>query len=276
MISSKKFKEDKISKNDIIEYINNESSFAFERKVMSMVIQKGFNVDYSGTYIDPITSKPREFDIRASMIYDYPRCGLSIECKNIKESYPVVISTLPRLPRESWHSVYYINTHEHGSPTISIQVHGNNKRQSFYTPGEPVGKQIVQIGKNTDGNFSSSSSELYSKWEQAFSSLHELGLNIFLKQKKSIGILIPIVVVPDNTLWTANFDMLGTRISDPTQVERCSFYMKRSIDIHEFQKYDVSHLEFFTFSGLYKFLDCMRNEARLKNFILFSQEPLVG
>ncbi|MEX2411838.1 MAG: hypothetical protein WD607_10820 [Candidatus Paceibacterota bacterium] len=94
-----------IEKSDIEEYAKNVSDFSFEMQVFNLVKNLGFYCEHDGTYEDPITSKPREFDIRAEYEDHRVKFFLAIEAKNLKENFPLVISCVPRQKDESYHEV---------------------------------------------------------------------------------------------------------------------------------------------------------------------------
>ena len=88
-VSMAKLKTSPIQKDDFIKFLNSHSDFSFELSVLKMMRQNGIECEHGGLYEDPVTGKSREFDIRAvHTIADY-RVRLAIECKNIRENFPV-------------------------------------------------------------------------------------------------------------------------------------------------------------------------------------------
>jgi len=53
-----------ISSEEIMEWLDNQSDFSLEMKTVSHLISKDFKVEHGGTYSDPISNRPRQFDIR--------------------------------------------------------------------------------------------------------------------------------------------------------------------------------------------------------------------
>jgi hypothetical protein len=51
---------------DLKEYLASADDFAFEREIYSVAKGLGFQVQHAGLYTDPVTGKPRQFDVRAS------------------------------------------------------------------------------------------------------------------------------------------------------------------------------------------------------------------
>ena len=62
---SKPLSPDPITESDVKRYLNNYSDFSFELQVLKKFVDLGFKCSHSGTYEDPVTSKSRQYDIRA-------------------------------------------------------------------------------------------------------------------------------------------------------------------------------------------------------------------
>jgi hypothetical protein len=56
-----------ITAQDLTEFMNTDSDFAFEMNVLRWLEDNGFECRHSGTYGDPVTGKLRQFDIRAEI-----------------------------------------------------------------------------------------------------------------------------------------------------------------------------------------------------------------
>jgi len=78
-----KLKEAPIIDTDLIDYLSTESDFAFELHVLNTLIAHGFTCEHGGSYDDPVTKKPREFDIRATKTLGHFHIRLAVECKNV-------------------------------------------------------------------------------------------------------------------------------------------------------------------------------------------------
>lgn len=63
--SMAKLKNKEISESDVLEYVEEQSDFAFELRVHRQLLACGFECEHGGTYEDPITSKIRQFDQQA-------------------------------------------------------------------------------------------------------------------------------------------------------------------------------------------------------------------
>lgn len=265
-----KLRDDKITKEDLEEYTDKYSDFSFEMKVLNC-FPDTFRVNHGGTYEDPISGKFREFDIRAKYSFDTPHTHniyMAVEAKNIQENFPLLISCVPRLKEEAYHhliiSKYKVGQFselpEYGKISVirsSINV--------LYKLGEYVGKSLDQIGRKDhhDRELVGNDSDIYSKWSQAVNSSFELAETAFYEsydnQKRVfISFIIPIVVIPDNTLWIANYDNEGNRVGEIAQGEECQYYIGNKFELGDkllSKEIVLTHFHIMTFSRFIKFLD---------------------
>ena len=101
-----KLRSDAIVENDLLEFLNNYSDFSFEVEVLRLLVSCGFECEHGGSYKDPVTNKTREFDIRATIIYGTQFfLRLAVECKNLRENFPLLVSCIPRKPEEAFHEI---------------------------------------------------------------------------------------------------------------------------------------------------------------------------
>lgn len=261
-----------ITKKDLNEFLKDYSDFGFELHVLNALIRDGFACEHSGTYDDPVTQKPRQFDIRATRRFGKYFLRLAVECKNLNDSCPLLISCVPRAAEESFHEISYSvnpDTHAFEQPSTpytlaslprsrSVRL---RKAQSIYSVGAAVGKSCDQVGRAASGEISAGSSDVYEKWAQALSSAHDLTYLACSDGDErtlsfAMAFVIPIVVVPNDRLWMALFDSGGAVSSEPAQVDRCSYYVARSY-VHQSiaggEELTLSHLEFVTVRGLHAF-----------------------
>lgn len=281
-----KLKVDPIGQSDLIEHLNNTSDFAFEVQTLNELITRGFDCDYGGTYDDPVTRKPREFDIRLRkrMGKRFLRCA--IECKNLRANFPLLISCLPRKRTESFHQIIYSVNPETNAfytpdppyslaqiPTsISLGIDGEF---TFYSEGEPVGKSCEQVGRqNHDGEITATDSGIYDKWAQALSSAEDLidescctGQDI--TNSIAMSLVFAILVVPNERLWMAQFNEKGAILDTPKLVDRCPYFVGReyvhNAVMHQ-NEFKLSHLEIVTSKGLTDLLDLIvGNESRVSD-----------
>ena len=117
-IGMAKLKDCPISAEDLAEFARDDSNFAFEMQVLAQLLTSGFSCVHSGTYRDPVTSKMRQFDIRASMDRDRGTLSLAVECKNLRPNSPLLLSTVPRTDAEAFHDLYFLGLRQAiGCPT---------------------------------------------------------------------------------------------------------------------------------------------------------------
>ncbi len=91
-----------IDKSSLETYLRTESDFGFEIQVLKKLRELGANCTHGGTYEDPKTNRYREFDIRAHLNSERSNVRLAVECKNIKEFSPLLVSCLPRTRDQSF------------------------------------------------------------------------------------------------------------------------------------------------------------------------------
>jgi hypothetical protein len=104
-----------------------------------------------------------------------------------------------------------------------------------------------------------SDSDIYDRWAQALSSAYDL----FREAIRGVGgrgdrnemtLVIPIVVVPNGTLWAICYDENGEIKGKPTETDECQVYvghcyvwLNKAGDV---RRYTVSHFHLNTLSGL--------------------------
>ncbi|MDO8031924.1 hypothetical protein O3297_00720 [Janthinobacterium sp. SUN128] len=253
-----------ITKADLEKFIATQHDFALELYVYNLTRKLGFETAHAGSYTDQITGKTRQFDVRANR-----SCGrefhvhFAIECKSLQPSFPLLISQIPRLPAESYISILHSSYISFGPPRVasSPRIERLDGFKSLYPPNDYVGKASTQVGINGKA-FISNDSEIFEKWGQAISSASDLIANaIWLEHRKSI--IIPVLVVPDDTLWAANYAEDGSPDGGPTQVNEVKFFIG---DVKKFDNpvfsYPISHLHIVTKLGLSKLLERFINDGQ--------------
>ena len=264
-----KLKTERISATDLSEYLNSHSDFSFELSVLKMLREANVECEHGGHYQDPVTNKSREFDIRAIKTIDRLRVRMAIECKNIGENFPILISCIPRHEQDSYHQIALLSEPGEQSHLTSpvfqsraevINIRGNH---SLYKPGEPVGKSTVQVGRhdNKEGEISANDSGLYEKWGQCLSSADDLVGHTYYDGKDDempcLSTVIPFVVVPNGRLWIATYDNDGELISGPEPTNRCSCFIGRDYEMDKLAgaQMTLSHVEIVTFDGMRTFVE---------------------
>ncbi len=268
-----KLRSDQIMKSDLLEYLDSYSDFSFELAVLKMLRERNIECEHGGHYEDPVTNKSREFDIRATKTINNSQAGnlrvrMAIECKNIRENFPILISCIPRHEQESHHQIALVSEPKQDS---FIAIAGFQSRakilnirdsHSLYKNNEPVGKSTVQVGRAIDNTISSNDSELYEKWGQCLSSATDLVNHVYWDGHKNketyLSAVFPFVVVPNGRLWMVTYDEDGNRVCDPTPIDRVSCYINKSYRMGANTAgatMQLSHVEIVTFDGMTAFVD---------------------
>ena len=206
-----------ITAADLRDYLNSESDFGFEIRVIKQ-LQKVGDVVHGGTYMDAITGKPRQFDIRVTISNDRRVIRLAVECKNLKTTFPLLVSCLPRRDDEAFqHVAVSIDLSYHTFSDADqgemaclaneafVRTFSMASAYCMYETGEPVGKTLAQVSRDSNNLFNVNNAEIYSKWSQALSSADDLVATCpedgkSKECKYCFSAVIPVLVVPDGTL----------------------------------------------------------------------------
>jgi hypothetical protein len=280
-----KLKTDPITASDIEAYLKTESDFDFELSVLKLLGGHGFHNEHAGTYVDESTGKSRQFDIRSLIASEPFVIRLAVECKNLKEYYPLVVSRVPRMETESYHDVICAFSHERlgltsrewiSTSTFSRPIMRQAvtarvwREQSIYGSGEFVGKATDQVGRlaAAQSTWASDDREVYEKWSQAISSAADVTAHCaHLCDMGALpaycAFVLPVLVVPDGRLWAVDYDADGKMVRGPHQVQRCSYYISKwylAGDKMTGTGYMISHIEFVTVTGLASLADWLRQQ----------------
>ena len=281
-----RLKQDPIVKSDLIEYLNSHSDFSFELEVLKMLRTRDIDCEHGGHYEDPVTNKSREFDIRATKTIQGSRLRMAIECKNIRENFPILISCVPRHENESYHQIALVSEPKSdvfnpvllGQPRARIlSVRGE---YSLYKESEPIGKSTVQVGRASDATISANDSELYEKWGQCLSSVNDLVGRVYWDgrddKESYFSAVVPFVVVPNGRLWMVAYDDDGNRVCDPEPTDRVPCFINKDYQMgNKFASATMwlSHLEIVTLAGMEAFVDMyLRSETGMAK--IFPKEEL--
>jgi hypothetical protein len=283
-----KLKADQILQADLLEYLNSYSDFSFELAVLKMLRESGVECEHGGYYEDPVTNKAREFDIRATKTIQRSRVRMAIECKNIRENFPILISCIPRHEQESYHQIALISEPKTDS-LIALSLHQSRAKTlsirgqyTLYKPHEPVGKSTVQVGRALDNTISANDAELYEKWGQCLSSANDLVERVYWdgsedEEESYLSAVIPFVVVPNNRLWMVSYDEEGNRVCDPHPTNRCSCFIDKDYEMGTklaSARLWLSHIEIVTFDGMRSFVEAhLKTEEGIAN--IFPKEALI-
>ena len=215
-----KLREEAIKQADIEEYLQEQSDFAFEVRVLRKLSENQFECEHGGIYKDPITQKSRQFDIRALTTLTRPlrpdeskrRLHLSVECKNLRDHYQLLVHCLPRSKAESFHEVIEIDRNSNAKVT---------RLSTLYKMGEYVAKSTDQIGRRQhDDQFVSNDGDVFEKLSQAVNSAYDLiseayNLKVHHRECEYSTMIFPVLVVPDNTSLERNGRSIALTKYDP-------------------------------------------------------------
>jgi hypothetical protein len=258
-----------IASNDIKQIIATEDDFAYEMRVGRVLRgYLGSQTLQGGTYADPVSGKARQFDFR--WLYQSGEFGLSlaIECKNVNPDSPVVISGRKRNESEAFHEL--VESRKGGrfrtnsgdifldvsAARVIRRITGN---RSVYFPEAFVGKSLLQL-KKKEGKYSRTrDTEVYEKWSQALASAVDLvqaaGRNATLATNQHVfTFVLPVVVLPDDSLWKIEYDINGKIIQDPQPANEIEFFVGHKalppVELGDStDPYVFSHLHFVTPAG---------------------------
>jgi hypothetical protein len=267
-----------LSPAELREVLEKEDDFGHELRVGRVLrSHSSAAIQHGGTYTDPVTAKPRQFDYRFWFAKKNERLSLAVECKNISAIAPLIISGTTRSHNESFHDLVESRqgTFNEGGFTfsgLSSLTWRVKVANAFYPEGQFVGKSLLRIQADKKTSTRSGESEIYDKWAQALSSAVELAssataLAKHLSAERTLSAVLPVIVVPNEMLWRAVYDSNGAMRSDPERIEDCTFFVGREIEIGGekgtpfYQKFIFSHVHFFTVQGLQHFLVDISSDA---------------
>jgi len=253
-----------ISAPDLAEFVEQGSDFSFEMLVLRTLRRLGFDCSHGGTYQDPVTQKGRQFDIHAERLVGESHVALAVECKNIQEHAPLMLSTVPRTSAEAFHQLMYS---PHNSPFKRTRSESGDR--SFYLPGLPVAKRIDQVSRNQSGVLTSDDSATWEKLSQAVNSCHGLIERHAHPPSSLVTAIVPVLVVPPQRLWRVDYDANGQLTHQPHLVAQVELFLDRTWTVPGYpgtggMSYRLSHLEILTFDALKPWTErCWDDEAGL-------------
>jgi hypothetical protein len=218
---------------------------------------------HGGTYTDSIMGKLRQFDYRCRLICANPpfqnKCViLAIECKNLHNTSPLVICGRARTKTESYYALIESSfndlTGANSTFTRGIQ------HQQLYEEGKFVGKSLLRVKTKRDGTLETvPSADIYERWSQALSSSVELSESAcwFANSgcKRVVSLVLPLVVLPDQSLWAVTYDSAGSIPGDPQPAEECQYFVEKRFTVNNGRHpFVLTHIHFVTLTGLGSFL----------------------
>ena len=258
---------------DIRRAILDADDFGHEMRVRNLLeITPTINFEHGGTYKDPITGKPRQFDFRCSVRKESALLFLAVECKNLSVESPLVVSGTWRRNEEAFHDL--IESRTGRFKTESLLFYGltsttrrSQGEQSFYAAKRFVGKSLLRVRQSKSVAGAMPDTDIYDRWSQALASAIDLTTEAcdLSKEFASPNVfcaVLPVVVVANDTLLVAVYDDKGEMLDEPSSVRSCELYVGRSLRLRQepeafSHQFTFSHVHFFTLSGFDSFLDRM-------------------
>lgn len=267
------FKQDPITGADLSEYLA-QDDFQFEMDILQICKEYGYSC-HGGTYTDPLLNKDRQYDILFQVSNGCRVVQAAIECKHLKDWYPLLVSRTVRQEQESFHELvishcefgHVSETDPLDSPArkpLILRLAGSD---TFYRRTDFVGKSMKRVGRdkaNKDALYARDD-EVFDKWLQAVHSMHEI-VNTSEYDFRVCGVkatatyVIPILVIPDGTLWVADYGTNGALLGEPMKVEHCLFYIDRRVP-SKWGTYAANDLYIYTKSGLLAFLKSLNSHS---------------
>jgi hypothetical protein len=248
-----KFRADSITAKDLEDFVNQESDFAFEMRVLEEFRLLGFECTHSGTYRDPVSDKTRQYDIRAFKTEGQAQLLLSVECKNYRPNCPLLLSTVPRTAAEAFHDL--LINRQPGSIHQSLSVRPAAGTKSAYKVGEPVAKKTDQVYRDSSGKLVGNDEATFAKLNQAVNGCRDLILQPPLPTAIAFRrAIVPVLVVPPGLLWQVDYTAEGAVKEPPSQVKHATLFLNQAWEVitggGDNLSYRLSHLEFATLDAL--------------------------
>ena len=242
-----KRQRDPVDAAAILRFVRESSDFDLEMKVVELLRAQGFKCVHGGTYQDPITQKIRQFDVRAERAAARHHVSLAVECKNLRDDGPLLVSCVPRVREEAFHHI--LRTPRDAIRVLTEEVSG---QETPYVVGESVAKKTDQIRRSGDG-FVSDDQATFDKMSQAISSTYDL-VRMHLTPSNLLFAVLPVVVIPDGRLWQVNYSASGVLETEPTKVPSAALFLDHAWSFGTSAtgviRFRLSHLEFVTVGHL--------------------------
>lgn len=262
-----------VSKEEVIDFLKSNDGFHLEMGVVRLLQQNGIPCEHGGTYSDPSSGKDRQFDVQATRQDDDNFLRMAIECKCISENSPIVVS---RLKQSDFEEGYMVMS----STKAGTEEVFKTKRVAcrLFSKSEWVGKSINQLNVIQESNarrIKPSDDQIFTKWTQSVSSATRLCSKMITDYQLlpmwatvAVSATIPILIIPDRTLWIANYNDKGELLEVSRDIDIANLYIGRKVQILD-TEYDLSHLLIITITGFERFLRTLTFKG--DNSVFFSE-----
>jgi hypothetical protein len=278
---------------DIVKELARAGDYGFEMRIgRDLRGVPGADVRHGQSYHDDRTGKQRAFDYQFSYGHDCRRIQLAIECKNVNRASPIVVCGQERVRHESYHDIVCAASGVLRDRTEYVTVENGLVSQVFrldsstlYPIHDPaqrfVGKSVFRPKPPKDrnkgrhlplGGFTVvGDDDGYDAWNQAVGSAADMAIrSLLFEHRQGQGILsatvtLPLMVVPDGTLWRVEFGEAGEPVADPVPVEDVTYFCDHrarradKIGTVHYREVRLPHVHFFTQLGLQRFLKVLQN-----------------
>jgi hypothetical protein len=233
-----------MSPEEVRNFVKQNDDFAFEMQVAGDIrFALGVDVAHGASYVDPVTLKPRQFDVRFRIQEERKTVYFAVECKNVNPAFPVIVCGRRSEAQENFHDIIVSRGQE-----ANVDGRAHRAGSTYFQSGAFVGKSILKPGKGKDG-------EIYEGWSQALSSAHELVEEAVKKgapfEMSNFGAVFPWLVVPNDALWTVEFDQRG-EMAEPQLAKYCRYFVGHRITdiLYAHGSICLSHVEIMTIDGM--------------------------
>jgi hypothetical protein len=228
-----KAKPDPMTAKDLTDFVSRESDFAFEMCVLVQLQTLGFECSHSGTYVDPVTDKVRQYDIRAFRRRAASTLALAVECKNLRANFPLLLSTVPRTSSEAFHDLVVCQPKRlHQLRRVETAT----GERSAYKLGEPVGKKTDQVGRDfSSGELFSNDEATFEKLNQAVNSCKDLILQKPWPTSEAHSRAVArVLIVPTGLLWQVDYTEVGKLKTPPRFLARSCLFLDHPWQVDDY------------------------------------------
>ncbi|MGZ3658268.1 MAG: hypothetical protein ACXVCS_22135, partial [Bdellovibrionota bacterium] len=145
------------------------------------------------------------------------------------------------------------------SASVGLRVVRLGWEHSTYPSGGYVGRSFDQISTSPKGELNlnrDDEGKIFSKMSQAVNSAMDLAKLVHLDVRPGTAWTVaPLLVVPDDMLFVANYNDEGEMIDGPKRTVRCQFYLGQRLELGQGNQYrratmHLSHLDIITIGEL--------------------------
>jgi hypothetical protein len=222
---------------------------------------------HGGTYVDSVMGKPRQFDYRYRISrFDQTPLNvhyvlLAVECKNLYKESPLVVCGRARALDEAYH-VRIETENDEPAGAFWCKMRKVSGTQACYQENTFVGKSVLRLNEaKVDGKWqwkAATDPDIYDKWSQALASSVELAEAAATYAEKDAArrfssVVLPVVVLPEDSLWTISYDAEGLIREDPRMADECELFVERKLNVRGNQ-FVLTHIHFVSLRGFSKLL----------------------